>query len=151
MTYAKFILTAAFAACAASGIAQTMPAASDPASAGTPLPHDRGYDKASPRTEAIDASGRPAVRAANADVAEQADAQTANTGEQSPQYAADMAAYRQALIDRHHAMAADQRHYAHQQRAYADAMYAWRRQVAACHHGNGNACRASTPDPAAFW
>ena len=66
-------------------------------------------------------------------------------------YQADMAAYRDAVRAQHHESMRDQRHYDHQQRAYADAMRAWRHQVWACKHGSNAACNAPSPDPAAFW
>ncbi len=40
--------------------------------------------------------------------------------------------------------------YARQQRAYADAMRAWRIQVDDCRRGIGAACRAPTPRPGDF-
>ena len=130
----------------------TAPAGSqDPDAPHATLPYDRGYDKDSPRTEAIDAAGRSGVADANnAANAASAD-QTASGGADQAQYAEDMAAYRGALRARHHAIASDQRLYDHQQRAYADAMADWRRQVYACHHGSNRACNAPTPDPAAYW
>lgn len=62
-------------------------------------------------------------------------------------YAADMAAY----LDARHIAAADRMRYDRQQRAYADAMAAWRDQVRACRRGYQRACEAPTPDPAAFY
>lgn len=159
MTYRTIILGALLATTVVAATAQatmpqttpapTTPAPGDPAGPGNPLPYDRGYDKDSPRTEAIDASGRAGVQAANNDAAAQAP--TPVSVQQSAQYSSDMAAYRQALHDRRHAINADRAAYAHQQRAYADAMYAWRLQVDACHRGNNRACNAPTPDPAAYW
>lgn len=61
-------------------------------------------------------------------------------------YARDMATYR---TERRIA-AADARLYARQQRAYADAMAAWRLQVEDCRRGRRAACEAPTPDPADF-
>ncbi len=117
----------------------------------TPLPYDRGYDKDSPRTEAIDASGRAGVADANRQVLDQSSAQASAGGVDTAQYSADMAAYREALRARRHAINSDARVYDHQQRAYADAMADWRAQVYACEHGNNRACNAPTPDPAAYW
>jgi hypothetical protein len=99
-----------------------------------------------------------AVAAANQDVAAQSAAQqqsqAANADASAAaqaQYDADMASYRAALRARHHAIATDARIADHQQRAYADAMAAWRHQVYVCKHGNNRACNAPSPDPAAFW
>lgn len=100
----------------------------------------------------------PNVAAANQDAAAQAAARQesqaadadANAVAQA-QYQADMESYRAALRAHHRAVAADARVADHQQRAYADAMAAWRHQVYACKHGNTHACNAPSPDPAAFW
>lgn len=106
-------------------------------------------------TAALAGSGQEHAAAANNAVSDQAAARQGDiaTGnaEAQGQYAADMAAYRDALVAQHHAANHDQRVYEHQQRAYADAMAAWRHQTWACHHGHNDACRAPTPDPAAFW
>lgn len=147
MTYCRIVLGVALAACSVAAAAQTGSASPD--SPRTPLPYDRGYDKDSPRTRAINDAERPAVQAANnAAAVEAADAAAAT---RSPQYEADLAAYDQALRDRRRVIATDRRIHARQQAAYADAMYAWRLQVAACDRGNRRACNAPTPDPAAFW
>ena len=67
------------------------------------------------------------------------------------QYAADMEAYRRSLRQHNRGVIRDQVRYDRQQRAYADAMSAWREQVYACHHGHTRACRAPTPNPANFY
>ena len=91
-----------------------------------------------------------AVAGANTDVAVAADvsanAQSGAALDAKAQYAADMAAYNRTL-DRNDRR---QRRYARNQRAYADAMAAWRIQVRDCHQGVTAACNAPTPDPAAF-
>nr|MBA3897178.1 hypothetical protein [Sphingomonadaceae bacterium] len=120
-----------------------------------PLPADRGYDKDSPRTEAINAPNRGEVAAANAAGGAQANANAAadtraNANAQVA-YDYDMANYVTALRAHDQAAVADARHYDRQQRAYADAMRAWRIQVYDCSRGITAACRAPTPDPAAFW
>ena len=127
---------------------QSAPAASqDPGAPHTPLPYDRGYDKDSPRTDAINASGRADVAAANADVNAQS---SATGGVDQAQYARDMADYRASLRARRHLANADMRRYDRQQRAYADAMADWRAQVYACRHGSNRACNAPTPNPADY-
>ncbi len=126
------------------------PQSQSPDAPRTPLPYDRGYDKDSPRTEAIDASGRAGVEAANGSVLDQS-ADRSLSGADNAQYSQDMAAYRDALRVRRHAINSDARIYDHQQRAYADAMADWRAQVYACEHGSNQACNTPAPDPAAYW
>ncbi|PZO88373.1 MAG: hypothetical protein DI623_12840 [Sphingomonas sanxanigenens] len=66
-------------------------------------------------------------------------------------YQRDMAAYRALVTARKIAVASDAVRYARQQRAYADAMQAWRVQVDQCQRGDSKACKAPTPDPADFY
>ena len=95
------------------------------------------------------APGRdPATRAANLGVG-QAPVAAAENAQSA--YQTDLSRYDQTVHARHRAIAAANGHYAHQRQAYAQAMQAWRGQVAACHAGDGRACRAPTPDPAAFY
>ncbi|WP_267382340.1 MULTISPECIES: hypothetical protein [unclassified Sphingomonas] len=100
-------------------------------------------------------AGAPGVAAANAVSAAQSQQQAAATDavNAAVQGSADqdMAAYRQAVMANHRIAANDARVYAHQQRAYADAMMAWRAQVEACHKGHPAACNAPSPNPADFW
>lgn len=91
------------------------------------------------------------VAAANNAVVDQSTTRLVVDADAQAAYEQDMAAYRDALRARHHDAVADARLYDHQQRAYADAMVAWRIQVAACHRGRRAACDAPAPDPAAFW
>ena len=67
------------------------------------------------------------------------------------QYQSDLAAYSAAMQAHGHQVASQDVHYARQQRAYADAMEAWRIQTAACKRGHDRACNAPTPDPANFY
>lgn len=90
------------------------------------------------------------VANANGEVAVRARAEASMNAEQKDQYAKDMAAYVDALRAQHRAELADVRQYDRQQRAYADAMFDWRVQVGACHHGNKRACNAPTPNPADY-
>ncbi|VVT02257.1 conserved exported hypothetical protein [Sphingomonas sp. EC-HK361] len=145
----KLSLAVALAAVALPAVAQTTTA--DPGTPHKPLPYDRGYDKDTPRTRAINDAARPGVESANAEVLASAQAQTSGGTADSAQYSRDMAAYRQALRTRRHVANADMRRYDRQQRAYADAMRDWRRQSYACHHGSRRACRAPTPNPANYW
>ncbi len=99
------------------------------------------------------------VAAANKDAAAQAAARQdavagINADSQAgaeAQYAADLAAYRAALRAHHREVARDARIADRQERAYADAMRDWRRQVYACKHGSTRACKAPSPDPANYW
>ena len=67
------------------------------------------------------------------------------------QYAIDMQTYAKAAAIHDGKVAADQVRYQNQQQAYADAMFAWRMQVAACNRGKVKACKAPAPDPADFY
>lgn len=68
------------------------------------------------------------------------------------QYNMDRLAYIAAIRAQHRrAVNRYDRRYIRQQNAYADAMAAWRRQVAACHRGNRHACAAPTPRVADFY
>ena len=145
----KLSLAVALAAVALPAVAQTTTA--DPGTPHKPLPYDRGYDKDTPRTRAINDAARPGVQSANAEVLASAQTQTNGGAVDNTQYSRDMAAYRQALRARRHVANADMRRYDRQQRAYADAMRDWRRQSYACHHGSRRACRAPTPNPANYW
>lgn len=93
-----------------------------------------------------------AINAANDATAQQAAAQSKlmNDAAQA-RYVQDMAEFRETLRAEHRTAVADQQLYDHQQRAYADAMTAWRKLVADCNDGKQSACNASTPDPANFW
>lgn len=124
----------------------------DPASPRTPLPADRGYDKPDPRTDAINAPNRAELAATNnaANVASSA-ATAASQANVQAAYDYDMANYLDALRAHDARAARDRAHYEHQQRAYADAMRVWRTQVYDCNRGIIAACRAPTPNPAAFW
>jgi len=67
------------------------------------------------------------------------------------QYQSDLAAYDQAMQAHGHAVARQDMRYAHQRRAYADAMEAWRVQDYACRHGSSRACNSPAPDPANYY
>ncbi|SRR5258706_1576868 len=139
MRIASLVLVAALMGAATSAPAQITPSVPAPAGAADPVPP--------PKT--------PGVTAANADVAAQAevrsDAVATTNAEAQAQYAEDMAAYRASLVSHHRTAVADAKLYDRQQRAYADAMAAWRHQVYACKHGSTAACKAPPPDPATFW
>ena len=120
----------------------------NPASPRTPLASDRGYDKDQPRTDAINAAVRPEM----APVTAAANAQTlAGDANAQAAYDYDMQNYLTSLRARDAAAANNEAQYRAKQRAYADAMRAWRIQVYDCNRGVVAACRAPTPDPAAFY
>ena len=99
-------------------------------------------DTTAPQQSAIRANNQAAVADA---------AQAGAASDAQAQYASDVAAYDAALA-RHDARAdRTAERYHHQQRAYADAMAAWRAQDYACRHGSSRACNAPAPDPSAFW
>ena len=113
------------------------PPVSDPYARGYTAPH-------SPAAPAVNAIEGPVTDSLNSQVAAMSDTQKA-------QYDKDMAAYRAAVERNARQAMHDQRRYDNQQRAYADAMFAWRLQTAACERGHVRACRAPTPDPADFY
>ncbi|MDB5702021.1 MAG: hypothetical protein JWL66_2220 [Sphingomonadales bacterium] len=92
-----------------------------------------------------------AVAQANNAAAAQSDHQTKMNANEQARYAEDRAAYLTALRSHNREAAMDAHIYDRQQRAYADAMYAWRVQVEDCRRGIRAACNAPTPDPANFW
>ena len=105
----------------------------------------------SPANRAQDVREQPVTDALNNAVASNiAAGQEASAADQA-QYANDMAAYRAEMEAHHHEVMRDQAHYAHQQRAYADAMAQWRMQVAACERGHNRACKLPTPNPADYY
>ena len=71
--------------------------------------------------------------------------------EESAEHRADREAYIAALVAHDRAVDRTNARNARQQMAYADAMAAWREQVAACRRGNNRACDAPTPRVADFY
>lgn len=127
----------------------------DPGEVRTPLTQDRGYDKPSARTDAINAAAPVKADDLNGQVAAQTGGAVAATqvrnAEQEAQYQQDIASYRAALSQHASDVAANEEHTARQQNAYADAMAVWRQQVYDCKHRNVEICNAPTPDPADFY
>lgn len=89
----------------------------------------------------------PATAGANANVQGSIIATNVANANLQAQQNADLAAYDAALQAHGRQVAA----YTRQRRAYADAMAAWRVQVAACQQGHQPACKAPAPDPASFY
>jgi hypothetical protein len=103
------------------------------------------------QTQAPDTSSPAAVADANNAAAAHAQHQTNMNANEQARYEEDRAAYLTALRSHNREAAVDAHIYDRQQRAYADAMYAWRVQVEDCRRGRRAACNAPTPDPANFW
>lgn len=123
-----------------------LPPAQTPAEA--QAQYEQGYN--GPRSP--DATGdNPGTTALNAHVANATTGQLEGNAASQAQYANDMASYRAAVRAHARQTMRDQRRFDNQQRAYADAMFAWRMQVKACERGHVHACRAPTPDPADFY
>jgi hypothetical protein len=147
---------------AATAIAPTLAqtaAAPPPGPDGSAQQEARGYaNPPMPNQEAINAGGRAGtaslnnqVASANASVKATNDANAAMSAEQQAQYEIDREAYMDALMHHDAAVNRTDVRYARQQRAYADAMFAWRRQVYACKHGHQRACDLPPPDPSRFY
>lgn len=152
----RLILSAVVLATVASpALAQTAPEPSSvpgsPATTGTPLPDDRGYDKSTPRTRAVDAVEAPVTADLNATSALGSEIIATTAAEDKAQYELDREAYWAALIQHDRSVRRTDARWARQQGAYADAMAAWRLQVAECKRGNRKACDRPTPTPDQFY
>jgi hypothetical protein len=122
----------------------------DPGTPRTPLPADRGYDKPQVRTEAINAPNRGDVAAANSTTSGSSVTAAEVSANLQAQYDADMAEWMGKMRTRGAIADANAAEYERRQRAYADAMYVWRMQVADCKRGYQFACNRPTPNPADF-
>ncbi|WP_404713232.1 hypothetical protein [Sphingomonas sp. MMS24-J13] len=138
-------------------LAQTAP---PPGPEGSAQEVARGYaNPPMPNQAAINAGGQAGTASLNnqvaaADAAAQSSNQAAAdamSAEAQAQYQADREAYMAALVQHDRAVNRSDARYVRQQRAYADAMYAWRRQVYACKHGHQRACDMPPPDPSRFY
>lgn len=134
----------------APALAQTTANPNDPGTPHRELPYDRGYDKPSARTDAINAPNAAKTADLNNRAAAEGGGVTIAPADQQ-QYATDMAKYRSSLRANRRTAVRDQIRYDRQQRAYADAMHVWRMQVRECNRGNRRACRAPTPRPGDFY
>ncbi len=146
--FARSILCAAALVVAAPAFAQATVPNPSPA---PEAPVDRGYDKDTPKSQAINAQEAPVTRALNntVDQATTVDAVGAQMDQQ--QYQEDLAAYHDAVMANHADAMKDQRRFDRQQRAYADAMAQWRAQTDACNKGKLKACKLPTPNPADYY
>ncbi|MBU3079393.1 hypothetical protein [Sphingomonas quercus] len=104
-----------------------------------------------PVTQHLNQTVDAATAARDAQRADAANAAADLSAAQQEQYAADMSAYRSSVQAHRMELARDEVRYARQQRAYADAMAAWRLQAHDCQKGSKAACNAPPPDPAAFY
>lgn len=111
-------------------------------------------DKNDAAHQAADAREVPQTQSLNNQVGGAiAQAQTNNAVAQAQndinqqEYAADKAAYEQALRDHHREVLATDATFIRQQQAYALAMRDWRAQVAMCKKGYQSACNLPAPDP----
>jgi len=111
-------------------------------------------DKNDPAHQAADAREVPQTQSLNNQVGGAiAQAQTNNAVAAAQneinqeQYAADKAAYEQALRDHHREVLSTDATFIRQQQAYALAMRDWRAQVAMCKKGYKSACDLPAPDP----
>ncbi len=93
----------------------------------------------------------PGTSMANGTVQGSIQANNDQNADNQAQYQQDLSSYDAAMQAHGHAIARQDTHYARQQKAYADAMEAWRAQTYACKHGSGRACNAPTPDPADYY
>lgn len=108
----------------------------------------KGYaDVGSPNTPKVNAVEAPITAGLN----NQADASANRSNEAEAQYQADRAAYQDALVRHDAAVDRTDARYARQQRAYADAMAAWRVQVQACKRGHQRACDMPPPNVADYY
>ena len=131
-------------------------AAPPPGPEGSAQEEARGYaNPPMPNQAAINAAGAPVTAGLNNQVAAstaatQAGNDAANADAQA-QYEVDRQHYMDALVAHDHAVNRTDARYVRQQRAYADAMGAWRRQVYACKHGHKRACDMPAPDPSRYY
>lgn len=133
------------------GAAMLSPALAQTSAPSRELPHDRGYDKPSPRTDAINAHEGHVTDSLNAQANGAATANaTASTTAQA-QYEVDRQSYMDALIKHDAAVDRTDMRYARQQRAYADAMAVWRIQVQECKKGHRRACDLPPPSVSDYY
>jgi hypothetical protein len=138
MNRATYLLPLIFGvAVSASAQPGTSPPVSDPYARGYTAPH-------SPAAPTVNAVEGPITDSLNSQM-------IAGDSALQAQYDRDMAAYRAAVAANARKTMRDQIRYENQQRAYADAMFAWWLQTNACERGHVRACRAPTPDPADFY
>lgn len=143
--------TASFVPALLLAIAAAAPAQVPNPSPTRPAAQDRGYDKDTPKHEAVDAQEAPRTRQLNATSALGAAVKDEASAADQAQYEADLAAYHDAIMANRADAMNDMARFNRQQRAYAEAMAQWRVQSAACAKGKMPACRLPTPRPADYY
>lgn len=146
---------AALGAMAMPAMAQTTTETStvpgSPTTTGTPLQTYPGYDKTTPRTQAVNAVEGPVTDRLNTVSAEGAQIMNTTMAVDKQLYEADRQAYWAALVRHDARVKQSDARWQRQQAAYADAMAAWRFQVAECKRGNRKVCDMPTPTPEQFY
>lgn len=145
----KSLLMAVVATMAVPALALQLPA--EPTQPTKELPTDRGYDKHTPKHDAVDAAEKPVTQSLNTRVETATDARAAARVRNENQYQADLAAYASALARYDRREASKEDYYTRQRAAYADAMEAWRWQVEDCNRGILKECKKPTPQPADYF
>ncbi|MDO6413114.1 hypothetical protein Q4F19_01850 [Sphingomonas sp. BIUV-7] len=136
---------------ALAGVAMLSPALSQTAAPTKELPYDRGYDKPTPRADAVNAQEAPVTANLNGQSgAAAANTASASTADQA-QYDVDRQAYLDALVQHDRAVDRTDARYMRQQRAYADAMSVWRVQVQECKKGHQRACKLPPPNVSDYY
>lgn len=98
-----------------------------------------------------DPQARAGAAALNNQVVAEQNARTQRDAAAQAQYDADRQSYITALMQHDAAVDRTDARYVRQQVAYADAMEAWRMQVAACKKGKRKACDMPPPNPADYY
>jgi hypothetical protein len=111
----------------------------------------RGYAGATTAGQPADPAAQAGVAALNNDAAAASGAQVEMNAATRRQYEIDQQNYMNALLRRDAALDRSDARYVRQQAAYADAMAAWRLQVAACQKGKRKVCNLPTPRPADYY
>jgi hypothetical protein len=99
----------------------------------------------------VDPQMRAGAAALNNQVAADQNARAQRDAAAQAQYDADRESYLTALMQHDAAVDRTDARYVRQQVAYADAMEAWRFQVAACKKGKRKACDMPPPNPADYY
>jgi hypothetical protein len=111
----------------------------------------RGYAGATTAGQPADPAAKAGVAELNSEAAAASGAQVEMTAAARRQYEIDQQNYMNEMLRRDAALDRSDARYVRQQAAYADAMAAWRLQVAACRKGKHKACNLPTPRPADYY
>jgi hypothetical protein len=113
--------------------------------------YQRGYQSATTAGQPADPAAQARVATLNNAAAAESGARNAMDAATQAQYEADRQAYMTELLRHDAAVDRTDARYVRQQSAYADAMAAWRLQVAACKKGKRKACDTPPPSAADFY